>query len=516
MNGLYDEIKVALHSVWKRRWLALLIAWGFCLLGWLIVSMIPNRYESEARIFVSMQSMLPDAIGMKQNERMRGVERVKQTLTSTVNLEKVVKATDLASRTSNPRQVTEAAVGLRESIKIIEQKENLFQITAKAGFPGMSDAENAKLSHDIVQKMIDIFVDENLNGGRTEAGQTLRFLDQQLAQKQSELTDAENKRVQFETKYLGQLPGAGSYAQRREAARVELNQVESNLISAQSSFAALNGQLSSTQPFIVGPPQVIGGAGGGAYGRVAQLEAQQSDYIARGLTENHPDMIAIQGQLERARAAASRETGPRSAPGISTPNPAYSSLRAMLAEKQSTVSALSSRKSQLQAELANYSSKQFEEPGLAAEQTRLMKDYDAIKGQYDKLLADRESIRLQTTMTSSTDATTFRIIDPPSSPRAPVAPDRPLMMTGVLILGLLAGIGAAFAMSQVQTGFVTSQRLAKASGMPVLGAISEVLSPQQKSLGRKKLRMFAVGSAALAGAYALLLVVEMFRRSGMA
>jgi polysaccharide chain length determinant protein (PEP-CTERM system associated) len=516
MNGLYDEIKVALHNVWKRRWLALLIAWGFCLLGWLIVSMMPNRYESEARIFVSMQTLLPDSMGMKQNERMKGVERVKQTLASTVNLEKVVKATDLASRATTPRQVTETAIGLRENIKIIEQKENLFQITAKTGFPGMSDAENAKLSHDIVQKMIDIFVDENLNGGRTEASQTLRFLDQQLEQKQVQLTEAENRRVQFETKYLGRLPGAGSFAQRRDAARAELNQVETNFIAAQSSLASLNGQLASTPPSIVGPPQLIGGSGGGASARVAQLESQYSEYISRGLTENHPDMISIQGQLGRARAAASRETGPRSAPGISTPNPAYSSLRAMQAERQSTVAALSSRRAQLQAELANYSSNQFEEPGLAAEQARLTKDYDQLKGQFDKLVADREAVRMQTTITTSTDSTTFRVIDPPSSPRAPVAPDRPLMMTGVLILGLLSGIGAAFGMSQVQTGFVTAQRLAKASGMPVLGAVSEVLSVKQKAFAKKKLRMFAAGSTALAGAYALLLVVEMFRRSGMA
>ncbi len=37
MNGIYQEIRVALHMVWRRRWLALGIAWGVCLLGWLVI-----------------------------------------------------------------------------------------------------------------------------------------------------------------------------------------------------------------------------------------------------------------------------------------------------------------------------------------------------------------------------------------------------------------------------------------------------------------------------------------------
>ena len=49
MNGLYDELRIAVHSVWNRRWLALAIAWGVCLLGWLVVSLIPASYESSAR-----------------------------------------------------------------------------------------------------------------------------------------------------------------------------------------------------------------------------------------------------------------------------------------------------------------------------------------------------------------------------------------------------------------------------------------------------------------------------------
>ena len=33
MNGIYDEVRIALHAIWTRRWLALAVAWGVCVLG---------------------------------------------------------------------------------------------------------------------------------------------------------------------------------------------------------------------------------------------------------------------------------------------------------------------------------------------------------------------------------------------------------------------------------------------------------------------------------------------------
>ncbi len=69
MSGLYDEILIALHGVWNRRWLALAVAWGICMVGWLVVSLIPNSYESKAKVYVQTQSILPGQIGITPVER---------------------------------------------------------------------------------------------------------------------------------------------------------------------------------------------------------------------------------------------------------------------------------------------------------------------------------------------------------------------------------------------------------------------------------------------------------------
>ena len=81
MSDIFDELRSALWSVWHRRWLALGVCWGVCLLGWLVVAMVPNSYESKARIFVQLDDVLADVTGVPSSSK-REIDRVRQTLTS--------------------------------------------------------------------------------------------------------------------------------------------------------------------------------------------------------------------------------------------------------------------------------------------------------------------------------------------------------------------------------------------------------------------------------------------------
>src|SRR3546814_6461397 len=74
--------------------------------------------------------------------------------------------------------------------------------------------------------MIDIFVEENLAGDRTETAESLGFLDAQLAARQRQLQDADQKRADFNAQYLGSLPGTGSLQDRINAARSQLRSEE--------------------------------------------------------------------------------------------------------------------------------------------------------------------------------------------------------------------------------------------------------------------------------------------------
>ena len=506
MAGLYDELLVLLHGIWNRRWVALAVAWGVAMLGWLGVALIPNSYQSKARVYVNTQSLLEDRMGITQVQSQQDLDRLRSTLASAENLEKVVRGTDLSQSVSGPRDIAAKITTLRENISVMAQADpSMIDISAISADSSLSDGANARIAQQVVQKLIDIFQEENLSGDRRETKQSLAFLDQQIAGRAKQLEAADQRRIEFAQRYAGLLPGAGSISQRMDAARMEINTIDSQLVQAQSALSAMNGQLAGT-------PQTLPGVGAsGGPSALAQAQANLASMKARGWTNNHPDVIAAQREVEALRKSG----GGSASGGGGTPNPAYLSIKSMQAERAATVQALQARKAQLQADLNAMMSRQVDEPGIASEQEKLDRDYEVLKTQYDKLLADREEIRLRGEVKTETGAVQFRVIQPPSTPTAPTAPNRPLLLLGVLVLAIAAGIGVAFALGQLKGSFSTAARLERAIGLPVAGSISQVRSAAQQAVEKQRMKWFAAASGGLAGVCLLLIAVEFVQR-GMA
>lgn len=513
MNGLYDEIRVALHSVWTRRWLVLGIAWAVCILGWLAIASIPNSYESRARLLVDINEILPDEARAAFGGRQQ-LDQIRETLTSARNLEKVAVTTGLIAAGASEREKAGAVGMLRTSIKVEPQQDNIFQITSTVGVGSLSDADNAKLASGVLDSLITVFRDDQLRGGRLDAREGLKFLDAQIADREKALREVEARRAAFEAQNIGLIPGgSGSPAQRVEAARAELSQIDSQLVAAQAALAAANGQLAST-PATINVPGIGATGGGVARQQLAGAQAELSSMRARGLTDEHPDVVAVKSQIASLKAQADREGS--GGGGGNAQNPAYASLATMRAERQATVSALSARKGQLMGDISRITTQQIQNPGIAAEYDRINGEYTALKAQYDKLLTQREQVRLRGEVQTETDAIKVELLDPPSKPTSPAAPNRPLFLSLVLFVGMGAGVGAAFALSQVRPSFATAAKLERASGLPVIGSITEVVTPERHVERRKKLVWLAGGTGALVGLYVLLLVAEFIQRGMVA
>src|SRR3954462_8161316 len=121
MNALLEDARAALWTIWNRRWLALGVAWGVCALGWLVVALIPNSYQSDARVFVQLDDMLADQIGITAAARDKDISRLQQTLTSAVNLEKIVRSTKLGEHVTSPGQMSAAVAGLTKHITVVAE-----------------------------------------------------------------------------------------------------------------------------------------------------------------------------------------------------------------------------------------------------------------------------------------------------------------------------------------------------------------------------------------------------------
>ncbi|WP_120715710.1 XrtA system polysaccharide chain length determinant [Tsuneonella amylolytica] len=503
MNEVFEELRAAAWSAWAKRWMVLGVAWAIALLGWIAIAFIPNTYESKARIYVQFDDVLSDQLKIANGGKDE-IERVKKTLAGAVNLEKVVRATDLGRGIASQREMDRAVQNLAEDVKVESVEDSIFTITATIGKRELSDAENAKLSQAVVQKLIDIFREENIAGNRGEVADTVVFLDQQLEQRKAELEAAEGKLSAFEAQHPELVGGAGAISGRLASSRQELRGVDADLAAAQSALAAINGQLAGT-------PRMLAGAGGGSDSTaMGQAQAQLAGMQARGLTDSHPDVIALKRQI----ALLARSGGGGASAG--TPNPAYSSLVAIKAEREANVSALIARKAALQSDVSASMGDQASEPAVAAEANRISRDYDVLKKKYDELLQNREEMRLRGQVESERSSFKFDVVDPPTAPRQPASPNRPLLLFGVLFAALAAGIGSTFALSRLRSTFATANGLERALDLPVLGTISETLNDGARALRAKRMKMFYAGTGALGGLFVVLLGIEFVQRGMVA
>ena len=505
MNQLIEEVRAAIWSVWNRRWLALGIAWAVCLLGWLVVALIPNSYESEARIFVQLDDVLAEQIGMNSSASERDLERVRQTLVSDINLEKVVRSTRLGDEITNAAEMEKAIAKLSDDIKVVSEGENLFEISATSGRSDLSDGENAQLAQVVVQRMIDIFREENLGGARGDMRTTLDFINAQLAERQNELEAAEQRRLEFEALHPELIGGTAALQQELAAARSQLRSLEADMAAAQSALAAVDGQMASTPRTLLTP------GSGGPRAELAQAEATLAGYRAQGLTDQHPDVVTLNRRIASLRERAASDTGVSG-----SPNPAYSSLVSIRSQRLATLQSLQSRTAAMRSEISMIMDSQSREPGVSAEAQRISRDYDVLREQYDELLQDREELELRGQVESEHNSVQFEVIDPPSTPRTPAAPNRPLLLAAVLFLGLGAGAGLAFVLSKLGSTYATASQLERTFDLPVVGTISHTVTEASKALGRKHMKYFAAGTASLAVLFVALLGAEFVQRGMVA
>ena len=124
-----------------------------------------------------------------------------------------------------------------------------------------------------------------------------------------------------------------------------------------------------------------------------------------------------------------------------------------------------------------------------------------------ELVARRESTDIAKSADTKTEKIQFRVVDAPQVPIVPVQPNRPLIMTMVLALGVGAGFAVPLLLMQLDRSFATLGQL-RDFGIPILGSVSLLsLGAAQR---RTTLQLIGVTASALllVAVYGTLLVLS--------
>jgi polysaccharide chain length determinant protein (PEP-CTERM system associated) len=523
MQQLVDTILSELRGAWRFRRHALITAWAACAIGWLVVYILPDRFEAHARVNVDTRTALRaqlENIAVNQNVEMQ-LNLVRQQLLGRANLDKVASKVGLDKNVVTPQQRDAMLTELSSNILLTLEPATVRDPRIPNTLYRISYSDSDRnIALRVVDVLLNSFVEDTMGSEQSGTASAERFLREQIADYDRRLADAEGRLAEFKKRNFGLVPGEqGDHFSRLSTETQEVNRLEAAIGIATSRRNELQRQLRGETPFVVTPGAGSGVAAAGGEtpqdtaSRLQETQARLDDMLLR-FTEKHPDVMAAREVLAQLQERQKREIealrrGDPSAVALSgaSSNPLYQNI-------QTQLNAVDVELAALRVELANHQRNASSlralvdtAPEVEAEYARLTRDYDVTRTQYNELLARLERARISGDA-EQTGIVAFNVVDPPTAAFQPTFPNRPLLLTGVLLMSLGLGGGIAYLMHMMRPVFSSERALAELTGLPVLGSVTRTWVEKYRAQIRSGLFRYAIASGLLIASFVVVLLVQ--------
>ena len=504
MRELYEQLLIYLGGIWRYRWFMMLVTWLVCIVGWGVVYQLPDKYESAARVNVDTQSMLQPllrGLTISTNASQR-VQLVTRTLLSRPNLEKLARMTDLDLVALTPGDMETLLDDLNDDITISSTREQDLYTIAYAN----SDRELAKR---VVQSLLTIFVESTLGESREETDSAQAFVGQQIKAYEAKLEAAELRLAEFKRTNIGIMPGSEQdYYGQLQAAKSNLQQAKLALQEAENQVEQFEVQLEDDEDSYLLYSELQPELGSALDMRIQNLQERMEELLLR-FTEKHPDVVEITRLIDELEIKREEDhvlmdemdLGP-------TDSPVYQQLKMQLTQAEANVASMNVRVAEFERRIVLLQERVDSVPKIEAELKQLDRDYSVHQKNYQALLSRRESANIAEQAEISGDQLKFRVVDPPRVPLNPSSPNRPLLMTGVLIAALVCGIVLAFFLYMLRPTFDNARVVMEVLGRPVLGGISMIHNQEWSARHRRALIAYSIAGVGLLLLYGGVLTVS--------
>ena len=509
MNDAIAQVLGYLRGIWRFRWLIFIVAWPVAIAGWIFVSQMPDQYKASARVYVDTRSVLTPLLrGLAiQSDIGSEIQLITKTIFSRPNLEKIARMTDMDLKAETDQDMNQITNRLKSRLGLASGRgDNLFQISYTN--------EDPKLAKNVVQSLLTVFIESTLGDKRKDSDSAQRFLSEQIKDYEQKLIEAENRLTKFKQQNMAMLGSiGGSSFGRLEAGVQELRNVQLLKREAQQRRDELQRQLEDLED--EGEEDSLLDYGSGSVAstdpRIQQLELKRDGLLLR-FTKKHPDVVAINKTIEhiqKQKLANANADVPKPKDPALVASPVYQQLKLTLGEAEANLASLNVREKEFKSRVKKLEEMVNTIPAVETELKRLDRDYSVNKKNYNLLVSRRESAKLGEQAGESAETVKFRVIDPPFVGDAPVSPNRPVLMSVVLVGSLIAGLAFPLFLSLIKPAVDSVKLLQDLTKLPVLGAVSIVRTPAQVKRRRFELLSFLFMGLMLVIAYGVVMTLTL-------
>jgi succinoglycan biosynthesis transport protein ExoP len=492
-HNLNKTLEHVLGVAARHRWWIILPAVATIFATLAFLSLVPNRYSSEATILV-VQQQVPERYVLPTNTTdLR--EALRATTEEVLSRSRMLSIIDEFGLYPKQRRIVsqEALLELMGHDIAIEPLESLSERREVSSFKISFIASSPRLAQQVTAKLTSLFIEQNMETREHQATTTTDFLREQLEVAKAKLADSEEQVRAFKMQHLGELPEqqAGNLA-IMTGLQAQLQSTTASLSRAAEQREYLQ-SLSDYRSLTV-------------ENDLARLKNERSKLLDH-YTPQYPAVVKLNEKIAETEAALRMlqgwtpgTKGPSSEPVTASAiapegDTSLGQLRGQREANRLEISNLTKDEKRLRGELAQYQNRLNATPVREQQLAGILRNYDQLKQDYTELLAKESQSRMAADLEKRQQGQQFRVIDHPSLATVPTSPNRVKISLGGALAGIALGLVLAFFMDARDRAFHSEEDLSRSFALPLVVGVPLLLTPQEeRSRARRRAFEWVAGS----------------------
>ncbi|MBT5306399.1 MAG: hypothetical protein HON76_08970 [Candidatus Scalindua sp.] len=456
----------------RRKWLWIIPTILFSIGSTLYAIVQPDIYESKCVLLVERSKVMEEVIGRQGGLSAKLViQLVRQKMLSWQSVVQMIKILELDK---NIRKDDQAGLqklyrGLTDKVKISARGRDLLQISYRG--------ERPEINFRLVDGLVTNFIESSLKESRSDAEETVEFIEADLERLKKNLDESEENLLLFEEAQLENLPGSQDSKQMRLLnARKALVTIDREINALSERIGYLDERAEKEGKTVTGEiTRVLNPKVKELDQQINKLEVANNTLRAKYFDE-HPSIVKNLKVLQSLNEMREKESEKVVSEEKIINNPMYDDLLQKGFVSQLKIKDLQRQRKDTEEEIAILGESVKGMPAIRKELSRLQRDYSVNKQLYEFRLTQKAKAEVKKEMSIDAKTSPYRVVEPARISYTPIKSVKIKLVGMGVIMGFGLGVGLILGLEQIDQRFKTMEEIQNFLNVPALGMIPTILT----------------------------------------
>lgn len=347
-----------------------------------------------------------------------------------------------------------------------------------------SENINPQLASIIANGTASVFVEESRSINRSRATEAKRFIEEQLIEKETELKQAEEEKLEYKRQENILYLDEETKINIEQLANFQSQEIEANnqIVENKAQLAEVHRQLGKqAETYISSETITTNPAVRELQSQLTNLEIQLPTLLEK-YSKGSPQVSEAEIKIRETKNKISEKVAEIVGSKVSTRNPIYQTLLAQVVTLETTLISLEAKKESLASSVKEYEDRLERLPDKELYLARLERAIKVSESTYIILLEKYQEARINEAM----ELGDIRVIDEARIPKYPIKPNKKLNLAIGGILGLMLGVMLTFFMEYMDNTIKTTEDVERILDLPILGVIPKDTPEKKKKRKHKR------------------------------